>query len=321
MSSESSAKTPNAGSYVTNTNGCDISFNRLIHRIKITPIDTLIAEAVECAAVWRASLNVSDREFESFRSGFCIFLKQNADDLIWLYRNMSNYRSKFQLNVILHNWLTCEPDVRIYGLEKTFEHYFDLDIIKCDENEVFVDCGVYNGDSILSFIEQYGERYKSIYGYEMTPKSFETAQENLKGYERVYLRNVGVSDENGTMTFMDNTNSENHPDAGNRLTQGGNATAKIVKLDDDIKEDVTFIKMDIEGAEIAAILGTQNHIKRTKPKLAISLYHKLTDLIEIPKLIKQLVPEYKFYFQHCPTQFPFPTEYVLLAVIDDSNEE
>jgi len=87
-----------------------------------------------------------------------------------------------------------------------------------------------------------------------------------------------------------------------------------VKLDDDMQEEITFIKMDIEGAEVAALLGTQNHIKRSKPKLAISLYHKLPDLIEIPRLIRQLVPEYKFYFQHCPEGFPFPTEYLLLAV-------
>jgi hypothetical protein len=135
----------------------------------------------------------------------------------------------------------------------------------------------------------------------------------------VHLRNVGVADKNGVMEFTDNTGNEIHPAAGNRLGQGGNAIAKIVKLDDDIKEDTTFIKMDIEGAELAAIIGAQNHIKRSKPKLAISLYHNLSDLIEIPKLIKQLVPEYKFYLQHCPTHFPFPTEYVLLAVIDKNS--
>jgi FkbM family methyltransferase len=188
-----------------------------------------------------------------------------------------------------------------------------LDLIKCDENEVFVDCGAFDGDSILMFIKQYGGKYKSIYGYELTPATYKEALENTMGHERIYLRNAGISDKNGTMSFYDISIP-----AGNRLSEGGNAIGNIVKMDDDIHEDITFIKMDIEGAEVAAILGAAEHIKRSKPKLAISLYHKLSDLIIIPKLIHQLVPEYKFYFQHRPTPgFPFPTEYILLAVCEN----
>lgn len=65
-----------------------------------------------------------------------------------------------------------------------------------------------------------------------------------------------------------------------------------------IDTPITFIKMDIEGAEKESILGAKEIIKKYKPKLAICVYHKLEDIYMIPKMIKELVPEYKLYLRH-----------------------
>jgi len=77
-----------------------------------------------------------------------------------------------------------------------------------------------------------------------------------------------------------------------------------------ISEKVSFIKMDIEGAETEAIRGAMNIIKRDKPKLAISIYHKKEDIYEIPLLINEICPEYKFYLRHFSSHL---CETVLLA--------
>jgi methyltransferase, FkbM family len=175
----------------------------------------------------------------------------------------------------------------------------------------FVDCGSFDGDSILSFIENYNGLYKRIYGYEPTPSTFKKAKMNLTGYDNIIIKNVGVAGKNGKMSFINDNND------GNRITKKGNSIVEVVRIDDDINEPITFIKMDIEGAETLALIGAKQHIKRSKPKLAISAYHKINDLIIIPQLIKRLVPEYKLYLQHSPGQFPFPIEYVILAVVDN----
>ena len=56
--------------------------------------------------------------------------------------------------------------------------------------------------------------------------------------------------------------------------------------------------MDIEGAEREAIIGARNIIKSQKPKMAVSIYHKKEDIWELPKLLIEINPEYKFYLRH-----------------------
>jgi FkbM family methyltransferase len=67
---------------------------------------------------------------------------------------------------------------------------------------------------------------------------------------------------------------------------------------------VDFIKMDIEGAEMDAIAGASDIIKKFKPRLAISAYHKLADLWDIPQKLKALNPNYELTFgHHSPVQW------------------
>ena len=80
-----------------------------------------------------------------------------------------------------------------------------------------------------------------------------------------------------------------------------------------IKDDkITFLKMDIEGSELKALHGARKIIQRDKPKLAICVYHKPEDIIEIPLYINSLVPEYKFYMRHYGYT---PANTVLYAII------
>ena len=63
-------------------------------------------------------------------------------------------------------------------------------------------------------------------------------------------------------------------------------------------ENVTLIKMDIEGSEYEAILGAKRVIQKNKPRLAISIYHSGEDYYRLPLLVKELVPEYKIAIRH-----------------------
>ena len=67
---------------------------------------------------------------------------------------------------------------------------------------------------------------------------------------------------------------------------------------DSFNEEVTFIKMDLEGSELRALMGAERIIRQYKPKLAISLYHKPEDIWELPLYILSLNSEYIFFIDH-----------------------
>jgi hypothetical protein len=75
----------------------------------------------------------------------------------------------------------------------------------------------------------------------------------------------------------------------------------LVSLDDFLSEkeqrEITYIKLDIEGAELEALKGMKKIIATCKPKLAICIYHKPTDLWTIPLFIRSLNPSYKLYIR------------------------
>lgn len=87
-----------------------------------------------------------------------------------------------------------------------------------------------------------------------------------------------------------------------RIREDGEEIVNVTSLDKELgDEKVTFIKMDIEGSELPAIIGAKNIIIKNKPKLAISVYHKYEDIFEIPEIILKYNPNYKIYLRHYAT--------------------
>ena len=90
----------------------------------------------------------------------------------------------------------------------------------------------------------------------------------------------------------------NAPFHGNRLVEGeGINKVPIVKLDDDIQEAITFLKIDVEGLDKEAISGAKEHIAKYHPKMHIDTYHKLVDFFEVPLLIHRIDQTYHFYLR------------------------
>jgi len=236
-------------------------------------------------------------------------LKFNNKKFIWMYENLEDYRSKKVLLSIIQNWITFDFSYLQKMYDFTYEHYFDLDIINCDKNEVFLDIGAYIGDTVQSYIRVFGEgNYKKIYCYEITEETFYKLKRNTSKYENIEYRMKGVSNKSGYASL--NTNGEN---SSNKLVDDNAANIVITTIDEDINEEVTFIKMDIEGAEKSALEGCKNHIKRSHPKLAISIYHNNEDIWKVAELIKEIDTTYKFYMRYYGGNL-YPSEYILLAI-------
>ncbi len=161
-----------------------------------------------------------------------------------------------------------------------------------------MDAGALNLETSLRFMEacrdSHVQNYR-IHAFEPDGASCERCREILKNMPdaAITLYHAGLWSEDTTLYFEENGN------AASRITKEKTGTSiKTAALDHCIAGPVTFIKMDIEGAELEALKGSREIIQRYRPRLAISAYHKKEDLVELPLYIKELVPEYKLYIRH-----------------------
>ena len=75
---------------------------------------------------------------------------------------------------------------------------------------------------------------------------------------------------------------------------------RFTSVDSLVNDEVSFIKMDIEGAESRALDGAANTVRKYKPKLYVCAYHRNEDLFALPLKINEICPGYRFYFRHHP---------------------
>lgn len=172
--------------------------------------------------------------------------------------------------------------------------YFPQDICPLIENEVFIDCGAYDGDTIGLFIDQPQPGFREIVGFEPDPGNFARLNEKVSTLARrdsISLIHSATGSQNGTVMFSSG-------DGPASAVGAGTLPVQCLTLDDALQGGVpTYIKMDIEGAEPDTLLGARGIIERHAPVLAICSYHRPEHLWEIPRLIRSLNPDYKFFLR------------------------
>lgn len=176
--------------------------------------------------------------------------------------------------------------------------YFVDEITKVEDGEVFVDVGAYVGDTIgplLAQAEQKNVKLGRIVAFEPGDLNYKIMARAYGDDPGIVLLKKGVSDEDATKYFVgsgiNGKISAEADDDGEAIT--------VVRLDSVPEcQDATWIKMDIEGAEMSALQGARELITRNHPKLTICIYHSDEDMLQIAEYIHELVPEYKLYVRH-----------------------
>lgn len=173
--------------------------------------------------------------------------------------------------------------------------YVPKDIFPEMREQVIIDCGTYDGDT-YRYLKAKGVTWQKYVGFEMDRKNYEQFLEKVEGQEErasLQLYNAGVGDKEETVSYFNGL-------TGSKIGEHGSENSWIVLIDKVIEDSdvVSYLKMDIEGAEMAALRGGNKTIQRCRPKCAICAYHQPSDLWEIPIYLKELVPEYKVYFRH-----------------------
>lgn len=231
---------------------------------------------------------VQQRSFEDRRNYFAV----HEWELGKLRDELSDKCSQKSFDSVIAGALTNNPDCYKYTFSRS--QYFP-EVIKKNltDEEVYVDIGAFTGDSIEQFILAVDNKFKKIYAFEPEPSNIREAKANFCD-ARIDFYQSGVGKEPGIFYLAGKGEAAHFDVTGDEMAE----KVEVVKLDDVIQEKITYIKMDIEGMELDALKGAEGLIRCYKPKLAICVYHKMEDMVEIPAYIKSLHCGYHFYLRH-----------------------
>ncbi len=200
---------------------------------------------------------------------------------------------KYKLTGDINLLFDCETDRE--EPYKSFLHFTD--------NETYLDLGAYRGDTVLSFCKR-AKGWKSIIAVEPDVKTYAKLKAATADIENITNINAFAGAKSGVKTVNMN---------GSRGAGQGGAPGEVrVITVDSLGIAPTFIKMDIEGDESEAISGAGETIRTYRPKMKISAYHRIGDIIDIPKAVQAVYPDYKIYLRHNPCLPAWDTDYFFI---------
>jgi FkbM family methyltransferase len=183
------------------------------------------------------------------------------------------------------------------------DQYFPADLFQLGHNEVFVDCGAYDGDTLKAFLERTHSEFKEVVAIEpdrANVKKLEAFVASLGPdlQPKIQIKPFGVGAENQIATFAASGSESS------AMSEHGDTTIEVKRLDDLLAAKTpTYIKMDIEGAELPALAGAAQTIARHHPKMAVCIYHAQEHLWEIPLRLNGLYPSCRLFIRRYRDEF------------------
>ncbi len=268
-----------------------------------TPLNDLL-EIVQTAGYSDILLPWDCYEILSTELGWRYWLSDRA----YLLSNLANIKRTYEMlsddiskSCLLQLYLFRLGSNTGYGSYRHPDAQYFNDIsmsrLRGIEKLTYVDCGAYNGDTYLelSKILRLGDSYL----FEPDPNNYKELVFAIQSSQLTpTLLPLAVSDGYKILSFS----SEGE---GGTVSKDGAVRIAAVSLDEILNnKEIHFIKFDVEGGEIDAITGSGKLVRKNRPVLAISLYHRPEDLWKIPDLLQKLCVNYSFYIrQHFYNSF------------------
>lgn len=217
-------------------------------------------------------------------------ITENASKYEWVYHRLEDAASKEQFARVVQFRLNMDLEY-MRGFSLAMDRQYFEDFLPRHEAEVFVDGGGYDGQTTLQFAG-WNRAYRRVYYVEPVPALMDLSRHNLAGLRDVHFIQKGLFSRNARLGF--------DVDAGQacRLSATGRTEVEVVRLDDEVREPVTLLKLDIEGAEYDAVEGAAEHIAGETPTMAICIYHDQRDFWRVPMRVLEMNDDYRLYVRH-----------------------
>ncbi len=182
----------------------------------------------------------------------------------------------------------------VENIEDTYEYFFgDL------KSPRIVDFGAYKGDSTATLAEKLLP--SEIIAVEPDFKTFAklSAYAENENKTTVIPVNAAVGGECSRAEFM---LSQSRGSGKEGISRSAKCREVDVITVDSLLSDkaADLLKFDVEGDEWEAITGGDEFIRKHKPNMAISVYHRTEDIFALPIRIHAMIPEAKLYMRRVP---------------------
>jgi FkbM family methyltransferase len=225
-----------------------------------------------------------------FYDGWLEDIWEHRGDYVRLMDSFDDDMSLRVLDAVLGYRQTFDPFLLAPVVEWAL--YEPDGLLHYEKDEVYVDGGSFDGDSIRLFIDRVGGHFARVLAFEPDPRTFMRLKANFVNDPRIESFNAGLYRCQAKLRFQDDASR------GALISATGGHEVDVVALDDVLgRERVSYIKLNIEGAEIDALFGAARTIRRWAPKLAISAYHRPSDLWRIPDVIREIRSDYRLYLR------------------------
>ncbi|MEN9554318.1 MAG: hypothetical protein RLZZ232_604 [Planctomycetota bacterium] len=225
-----------------------------------------------------------------FVTGFREEAQQNAEHWDQIGRLLSDARSKQEFQALRDFRLSGDSELLSGFSDRQHEQYFEEFLDLRTDGECFADVGSFDGATTVDFIRRC-PGFARAWVFEPDPAGFSTVSRRFSSEPRISCYPCAASDKSGVETFSSSGSTS-------ACVEGGEICVETRALDEFDLKDLSFLKMDIEGAESRAIQGARQSILRWHPRMAICVYHHPGDIWRIPQQVLQIRSDYRLHLRH-----------------------
>ena len=176
--------------------------------------------------------------------------------------------------------------------------YFGVPFLNLGGDAVVADIGAFDGDSLRSFL-LWRCGCQAFHALEPDPISFDRLRAFVASLSpevaaHVHPAQIAAGAAADTLVMTPTGKPGSATGAHSKVQR----EIPCVRLSDYFaKERVSYIKLDIEGAEADALSGAWEVIERDRPILAVAIYHKPLDIVNLPREIIAHTPGYRYHLR------------------------
>ncbi len=180
------------------------------------------------------------------------------------------------------------------SLNETDWHYYEVPETTVESGDVVLDCGAAEGIFSLNLID----RAKCIL-IEPSPVFTESLARTFAGVQNVQIISAALSSQSGKGYLSAGCLNSVLHNAEPDTPQDDSVIVRTTTIDELVVElgldRVDYIKGDLESFELPVLRGGERTIRKFRPKMALTTYHKSNDWKEMRDFVLSLVPGYSWH--------------------------